>query len=344
MGHNITRRASGEYEMAYVGPKPWHSLGQEVPKGCSVDDMRKAARLDWEAIPAVVQYHNQDGLLLPVEGKRVLYRSDTSAPLGVVSDKYEIVQPAMVLETFREMTEGAGWYIHTAGSLRGGAKVWAMATNEVLAASIGGKYDHVKANMLVATSLDGSMKTRAKLCGERVVCENTWNIALAEQGQEIVLSHRGEFDPDVIQGSLDIAVHSFARMVEEANAMCDRAVGTDEALHVLRDLFGQPTDKEIKPTTPNFEFERLMAQFGSGPKREQRSVVRAMTLYMGEGMGANLASSKGTAWGLLNAVTQHIDHERGRTDDTRMESAWFGEGERVKGLAYNVLAQMAGVA
>lgn len=343
MAHNLSIRKNGMAEMAYVGEKPWHRLGQEVPKGCSIDDMRKAAGLDWHAIATPVQYHNQDGLLLPYDTRRVIYRSDTSAPLGDVSEKYQLVQPQQVLEIFRDMTESGGWYIHTAGALRGGAKVWAMATNDALSKTVGGKYDRVKANMLCATSLDGSMRTTCKLVAERVVCENTWNIALAEEGEQVVLSHRGVFDMSAIKESLGVAVYSFDAMIEQANAMADRAVGVDEAMHVLRELFGQPTDKELKPSMPDFEFQRVMAQFGTGPKREQRSVGRAMALFGGEGLGANLPNAKGTAWGLLQAVTQHIDHERGRTDDTRMDSAWFGDGELVKGMAYSTLAQMSGV-
>lgn len=348
MAHNLTKNAkTGQYEMAYVGEKPWHGLGQEVEKGCSIDEMRLKANLMWEAIPTTAQYLDMDGKLLAYEGKTVLYRSDTRAPVGMVTPDYRIFQPADCLEVFRALVEKAdsGWYIHTAGSLRGGSKIWAMATNDTIGgrASVG-KIDRLRPNLLCATSLDGSMKTKIKEVGTRVVCENTVNIALREDGSEVVLSHRGQLDVDDMVHSLQNAAYSFSEFVEAANAMAERMVGTEEAVHILRSLFGQPTNKEIKPSQEDFAFQRLMSQFVTGDNtklREQRSVARCLDLFNGEAIGASLPGSKDTAWGLLNAVTQHIDHERGRTPDTRMESAWFGEGERIKGEAMEALGAAA---
>ncbi len=60
-----------------------------------------------------------------------------------------------------------------------------------------------------------------------------------------------------------------------------------------------------------------------------------MTLFDGPGKGAEMASSKGTAFGRLNAVTEFVDHEqRARSADHRLESVlvWTrrgSEGERL---------------
>ena len=45
-----------------------------------------------------------------------------------------------------------------------------------------------------------------------------------------------------------------------------------------------------------------------------------------------------TRWGMLNAVTELVDHERGRSDNTRIESAWFGTGANLKNRALELLA------
>ena len=56
-----------------------------------------------------------------------------------------------------------------------------------------------------------------------------------------------------------------------------------------------------------------------------------MILFEGQGRGAEMASAKGTAFGLLNAVTEFVDHERrARSADHRLESAWFGQGAALK--------------
>lgn len=50
-------------------------------------------------------------------------------------------------------------------------------------------------------------------------------------------------------------------------------------------------------------------------------------MYEGHGRGAELAAAKGTAWGLLSAVTEFVDHERrARSQEYRLDSAWFGQG------------------
>lgn len=58
---------------------------------------------------------------------------------------------------------------------------------------------------------------------------------------------------------------------------------------------------------------------------------KVTALFEGHGKGAELASSKGTAFGLLNSITEFVDHERrAQSADHRLESAWFGQGAALK--------------
>jgi hypothetical protein len=68
-----------------------------------------------------------------------------------------------------------------------------------------------------------------------------------------------------------------------------------------------------------------------------RATQRVLSLFSGAGMGANMSTAKGTRWGLLNAVTQYVDHEAGRTADVRLDSAWFGRGQAHKEYAHRLL-------
>lgn len=342
MAHELSIRGDGFVEMAYVGELPWHKLGNAVSKNAPLREWRQKAGLDWEAREATVQFHNEDGLLLPVESKKVLYRSDTSQPVGVVSKGYNVVQPEALLQSFRDLVESGGWWIHTAGVLRGGSKIWVMATREDIEVASVTKGDKVMPHLLGATSLDGSMRTTFVLTAVRGVCANTIGIAIngARGTNKIEQSHRSVFDPDMIKEGLGVAVLSYEEFMDQARQLASRPIKVPEATEVLRELFGQPTLKDIKPEQDDYSFQRIMAQFtktGDQKLREQRSVARTLALFQGEAYGSDMKGSNGTRWGLLNAVTQHVDHEMGRSDDTRMESAWFGRGADIKAQAFDLL-------
>jgi hypothetical protein len=69
---------------------------------------------------------------------------------------------------------------------------------------------------------------------------------------------------------------------------------------------------------------------------------KTLELFEGRGRGADLDSAKGTAFGLLNAVTEFVDHERkARNTDNRLDSAWFGQGANIKQKALEQALLMA---
>lgn len=110
--------------MAYVGATPWHGLGQRLESGASIDEWLAAAGMNFTVERSPVLFaHGMLKMDITTWGeKHVLYRDDTLAPLGVVSDSYQIVQPAQVLEFFRDLTAEAGFTLETAGVLFGGRR------------------------------------------------------------------------------------------------------------------------------------------------------------------------------------------------------------------------------
>jgi hypothetical protein len=78
-----------------------------------------------------------------------------------------------------------------------------------------------------------------------------------------------------------------------------------------------------------------------GNLTNERALKRIQALYEGQGKGAELEAAKGTAWGLLNAVTEYVDHERrARSQDYRLDSAWFGQGASLKQRAMDHAMQL----
>jgi phage/plasmid-like protein (TIGR03299 family) len=353
MAHELSIREDGTAEMAFTGDTPWTGLGQSVTKGASVGVWQKEAGMDWEALTATPTFHAdikgaKPGELTEVEESQVIYRSDTGAPLSIMGRGYQIVQPKDVIGFMREEVEAGGWYIHTAGVLRGGRKLWAMASTDdsmkyikksgpssKLKRTMGGR-DPIVNNLLIATSLDGSMRTTAALTAVRVVCANTLAMALAEGNEQIRISHRSIFDPLIIKRALGVAHESFEVFMEQAREMADTPVNVEEARELLSSIF-KPV---VKPQVDLSWLGNLQDLGKAQPAQEQqdgKSLARILALFEGEGMGADLDTAKGTRWGLFNAVTQHVDHEMGRTNDTRLDSAWFGRGNGFKQEAFKIL-------
>src|SRR5438045_3894481 len=101
MSHDIDT-ATGKPAIAYVGEMPWHRMGEKLPPGQPIEVWVKAAKLDWKIEMLPVQYHFQGGDRL-MEDRFVLARSDTGGALAVVSGEYMVVQPAEVLEFYRDL-------------------------------------------------------------------------------------------------------------------------------------------------------------------------------------------------------------------------------------------------
>lgn len=353
MAHELTVRRDGKAEMTFTGDAPWHGLGQPVTVGASIGVWQREAGMNWKAASAIPRISSEeDQGTVWFDDYQALYRSDTKAPLAIVGANYKVVQPKEVLEFFRDLTEGGGWHIHTAGTLRGGRKLWAMASNgeggAVDRRTHGGKNDEVRSNLLLATSLDGSMKTTAMLTAVRVVCANTLALALRDgDGDQtaIKVSHRSHFNPQEIKDSLGVARQSFEYFMQQAREMADTPIRLDEALVALRGIFGQPIPARAKEDTgPHLAWMGKLSELGTkAPEaddedaQERRTVLRCLELFDGAAMGAGLKTAKGTRWGLFNAVTQHVDHEMGRTRDTGLDSAWFGRGNDFKQDALKLL-------
>ena len=326
--------------MAYQGQTPWHGLGHELPAGQSIDTWAVSAGMNWSIEQTPVRYvTGQDDGMVSIgsfEEQRVLYRSDTKAALSVVSNRYKVVQPREILEFYRDLTEDAGFELETAGVLKGGRKLWALARTGQHALLKGG--DQVKGYLLLATACDGTLATTAQFTSVRVVCNNTLAIALERKGQDkaagiIKVPHSTEFNPEQVKAQLGITVSDWDCFIRQMKQLANRKVSNAEA-----DNFFQ-TVLNCNPKTADFSDSDLKVADGSPNSSKaalsnERAYKRVQELYGGTAMGAQMESAQGSAWGLLNAVTEFVDHHRrSRSQDNRLDSAWFGQGALIKQAA-----------
>ncbi|NBQ98794.1 MAG: DUF932 domain-containing protein, partial [Microbacteriaceae bacterium] len=111
--------------MAYAGNVPWHGLGKKVPHDLSPEQMLEAAQLDWtvQKVPAFANVEDQNVNI----GWSALVRSSDNRILDVVSNDWNPVQNSEAFQFFHEYCEAGDMEMHTAGSLRDGQIVWALA-------------------------------------------------------------------------------------------------------------------------------------------------------------------------------------------------------------------------
>lgn len=331
MAHMIDE-SNAQANIAYVGETPWHSLGQRKLPGMSIESWRKDAGLAHEVRRAAVEFHHE-GELRMFATRQVLFRSDTLAPLSVVGKDYKIVQPSQVLDFFEKLVEHNGFDLETAGSLDGGKRIWALAKVSDGAPVIG--QDVVKPYVLLATSYDTSMATTARFTSVRVVCHNTLSMADAQSakaGTVIRVPHTEDFDAKAVRLDLGIAFDAFERFMVEAKVLAKKQVNERFAIEFLKQLLPTPIHT-VKLADGSRKVEPR-------PIEESKAFQSIMALFKGEAMGSGLPEAQGTAWQLLNAITQHTDWNSGRNANGRIASAWFGNGSALKDTARNTLLEV----
>ena len=303
--------------MAYIGTTPWHGLGSRLTEKQPLEVWQREAGMDWQIQESPVHFKadaiGHMGSIHSFPEQKVLFRSDTKAPLSVVSQRYQVVQPREVLEFYRDLTERSGYELETAGVLKGGRKLWALARTGQSTALKGN--DVVNGYLLLATSCDGTLATTATPTTIRVVCNNTLTIAINGASQAIKVPHSTRFDPRTVKQQLGITVSQWDDFLYRMRTLAARPVKDHEAkVYLRRVLCEVQTDKPEHTAVSN-----------------ERALNKVLSMYEGHGRGAELESAKGTAWGLLNSVTEYVDHERrARSNEYRMDAAWFGQGAVIK--------------
>ncbi|HCA5188283.1 TPA: DUF932 domain-containing protein [Acinetobacter baumannii] len=326
--------------MAFIGQTPWHGLGNHLSPNQPIDVWAQQAGMDWRIESSNVSYmaKNERGqsIIMPYEEQRVLYRSDTYAPLSVVSQRYQEVQPKEILEFYRDLTEQSGFELETAGVLKGGRKFWALARTGQSSA-LKGK-DVSNGYILLATACDGTLATTAQFTSVRVVCNNTLSIAIRGQtsGEGVVkVPHSTKFDAEKIKQQLGISIKTWDEHMYEMKQLSQRKVTQQEAAAYFDAVFNNTTmsatDQEESIIQYYLKAASMDKKSNSKSEPNGRAMSKAMEMFNGHGRGAELSSAKDTAYGLLCSITEFVDHERrAMSQDHRLNSAWFGMGAIIK--------------
>lgn len=311
-------------QMAYIGQTPWHGLGNVLPANTDLNEWVVAAGLNWGVKLSDVYYYADPTALRRSQTRKVLYRDDTLEPISVVSDRYKPVQPIEILEFYRDLISVFGFQMETAGSLKNGAKVWALANTKQ--AHFVANQDEVKAYLLLATSYDGTLATTAQFTSVRVVCNNTLQMAVGETLNAVKIGHHQDFDAAAVKEDLGLTPEAFAAFTQAADALAKIRVDAVAAQRFYRNVLEVV---EAPVTAPQIGNRNLADRF-TETFNERRYI------------GSDLEATRGTAWGMVNVVTEYLDHVRRQSaEGWRLDSAWFGTGARIKQRTFTKALELA---
>ncbi len=320
MSHELTQ-TNGRIEFAYAkgSALPWHGLGQEVPENATIEQWRRQAGMDWAIQRSEVRYATcvdpRPWEIRRVPESHVLLRSDTKAALGIVSSRYQVVQPAEVLEFFRDLVQVGGLELSAAGTIYGGRRFWATA--KIGEASPAALRDKIGGYLLLSTSADGSLATEVRRTTIRVVCRNTLAMAAGEKdATSVKVSHRSAWRPEQIKGFMQLNNAAFDAFVQRLTVLANKDLKQEQAEDIVVAAFeGDPAKT------------RVSAGFN-----------KVMELFSKTGVGAREDGVYGTAWGLVNAVTEYADHHAAaRSAENRMVASQWGARAALKARVLNIV-------
>jgi phage/plasmid-like protein (TIGR03299 family) len=341
MSHEIDM-STGKAAIALRGgaKTAWHGLGQEIKDGASIETIMKKAGLAWEVLSAPVTYTDDEGHEHTVPDTRVNFRADTKASLGIVSaSKYNLVQPREVLEFFKDFLADNRMQMETAGSLKGGKIIWALA-------KLGKEFRHVLPGK---DTIDGYFRLQTGFTGMdgtngvgttiRQVCANTMRMIDTQDSARIYrIPHSAVFDAKALKKAVGLLGAEHQVTAQFFNELVKRKVNAAERRKFFCDLF----DYDVE------DFDKVVDGKAVVSGRT-KNMIGQLEAAFANGPGAGLKSAKDTAFGLLNAVTFWVDHQSTAIDRhgegkerARLASAWFGLGERTKQDAKVLVAQLAG--
>jgi len=335
--------------IAHDGEIPWHGSYNRVDEIWTPADWQTAGGLDWQAIKAncYAEFeHPETGELMKIENpnRKMLLRSDNYGYLDTVSNMYKPHQPAEILDMFFEVCHGLGFKPSTMGSLSAGTKIYMQAiTPEDFC--IPGDDQPTKEFLTIATSFNKTIATQAWYAMMRVVCENTLAVARGEKGAKVTLSHRGEFDAQMIKDALGLS----AAAAEQYNKQCAELVSmeftADTAEEFFLDLLQDQAFKWDQETMRSEEVERdgkslaLGLDLGLEPSDKFIQIADCYTNGPGQNQTScyvrqTLNGPVKTAYAALNAVTDYADHHISGKAENCTASAMFGTGDDLKTAAF----------
>jgi phage/plasmid-like protein (TIGR03299 family) len=316
--------------MAFAGQRPWHQLGIQFDQAFSSTEAIAAARLDYPVVKEQLYRQRPDlgpGISEPTEAWATI-NGHTQDILGVVGGGYEVLQNREAFDFFDILLKESGGKLQTAGAIGKGEKVWMLAKLPEIFYPIAG--DGVEQFILGTTSHDGTMKTEVRFTDIRVVCQNTFNLAMKGSRGVISIRHTSQ-----MRQKLEMAAMVLLRYRDHFD--------------IVSDQFSKLASIRVDDAWLDEYLRRLLGDPGNVPDGRARTMlqnrVQLIEGRLAYGKGVDLPGVTGTAWWALNAMVEYADYDmraKGQTTDEtrRTQSILFGTAADFKQEAFDTAMAM----
>ncbi len=308
--------------MAYFGELPWHRLGTALDEA-DLYDWSAASRksgLDWEVeLVSLVTADTQAQV-----DHRAVRRTSDARVLGVVGPRFAPLQNKDAFGWFQPFLDAREAALHTAGALRQGSRIWVLAklNRDPLVIAEG---DTVEKFLLLSHGHDGSLAVRCGFTPVRVVCANTLAMAHGSDTSKLIrLKHTKDVLENLanVREIMDLANTEFEATAEQYRLLARRSINQTDLRRYVKTVFKVEDDQDTGTRMANI-MEEVMALAEAG-------------------RGNNLPSIRGTYWSAYNGVSEWLTYSRGRSEDNRLNSLWFGDSANTNRHALEVALDMAG--
>ena len=301
----------------FVKRGAWHKLGTILDNPPSTAVAITEAGLNWHIVEQPIYTQSEHGLS-PVKSHKSLVRSSDYQLLGIVSEAYKPLQNQDAFSWFDFLLHDGDVSLESAGSLKDGKRVWILARiNQDPTDIIKG--DRVEPYLLLSNSHDGSTAIWIQFTPIRVVCSNTLSYALSKRqndksvGRAFRIRHQGNIEQKLgkAKTALNFARQRFEVATDEYKAMARMQLNQQDLDLYLSLVLDTDTPQSVRA------YPQVVANFESG------------------------RGNKGqTLWDAYNGVTEWLDHQRGNSDSSRLESAWFGNSAKTRAQAHSVALEL----
>ncbi len=307
--------AANVESMFYVGrQKPWHNLGTQVEEAPDSREALILSGLDWDVEQRSI--YTQDGV--KISGYKANVRAQDHTILGVVTDRYKVVQNRDAF-SFTNYLLGEGVRYETAGSLMNGRKIWLLAKLPTRYIING---DDIMPYLVFSNTHDGSGAIKIAMTPVRVVCNNTLNLALNTAKRIWSFNHVGDIDNKLEEAKQTLFLaenymSELGKSFEQLNKIRVSDVAAEEYIKVLL-----PIDKDASSTTEKNTIK-------------QREDLKRRYLY-----APDLKSVGKNGYRFINAVSDFATHSRPIRETKNYREIMFNktiEGNPLTDKAYKML-------